>query len=123
MSETEFLSFIIFPTEHWSNVNVNVCRYFLSGNCRYGDFCRNSHVTEPQPEQQTPLQPIVSVDQQHKDTNNNRSCTEAPETITRNWIDAPEFIPRFATQNTNATSQSHEAEEQEEGEKEEGATG
>lgn len=42
----------------------NICRFYLNGNCHYDSFCRYSHNT---------LQ---------------------NETTLRNWIDAPEFVPR-----------------------------
>lgn len=104
-----------------------MCRYFLNGNCRYGDYCRNSHVIQQQQQQQqetiAPSESIANMNQQ-KDTNNNNntsnsSYTEVSE-ATRSWIDAPEFIPRFASQHTDATSQSnYEEQEQQE---EEGAS-
>lgn len=69
----------------------SVCRYFLNGNCRYGDFCRNSHNI------QNECAPVTSINQ--GDSNNNNS-TETNE-VSRNWIDAPEFIPRYISQSTN----------------------
>lgn len=78
-------------TENLAQVR-NVCRYFLNGNCRFGDFCRNSH--NIQPNERSPVQP-VSVP---ANTNNN-SRTVSNE-LSRNWIDAPEFIPRQINQNT-----------------------
>lgn len=81
--------------ENWIQT-PNVCRYFLNGNCRYGDFCRNSHIV------QNESAPVVDVDRTDQGENNN-SCTETNE-ISRNWIDAPEFIPRYISQNTDQTT-------------------
>lgn len=89
----------VFIIENWIQA-PSVCRYFLNGNCRYGDFCRNSHIIQNEPE------PVVVVDDRttdQEDTNNNDSCTEINE-ISRNWIDAPEFIPRYISQNTDQTT-------------------
>lgn len=86
-----------FKIENWIQV-PNVCRYFLNGNCRFGEFCRNSH--NIQREEPTAVESIMDSDQQ--DTNNN-THNETNE-IKRNWIDAPEFIPRNISQNTVDTN-------------------
>lgn len=86
--------FFFDSTENWSQV-PNVCRYFLNGNCRFGEFCRNSHAIQPNDGTIT-SQPIAH--QPQDDTNNNRFI-ESNEPA-RSWIDAPVFIPRYITQNS-----------------------
>lgn len=96
-----------------------MCRYFLNGNCRYGDFCRNPHVIQ-QEGTATSEPNAANLDQ--KDLNNNgNSHTDTPPEQTRNWIDAPEFIPRYAIHNTNGTSQSN-TEQQQQQQQQEGAS-
>lgn len=54
-----------------------VCRYFLLGTCRFGDNCRYSHNTSG--------------------GNSVASSSSGPTTtagIKRNWINAPEFVPK-----------------------------
>lgn len=55
------------------NRSTSICRFFLSGNCRYDSFCRYAHVS---PE------------------NDDSISNKQTEIKTRNWIDAPEFVPR-----------------------------
>lgn len=55
------------------NRSTTICRFFLSGNCRYDAFCRYAHVS---PENDDP---VPNKQTEHQ---------------TRNWLDAPEFVPR-----------------------------
>lgn len=91
---------VVVITESWVQA-PNVCRFFLNGNCRYGNFCRNSHVIASEENDS----PESIVQAEHDVTNNNEydgsNYTQSNE-VTRNWIDAPEFIPRY--QNANQTS-------------------
>lgn len=94
---------VVVITGPWVQAPI-VCRFFLNGNCRYGNFCRNSHVIAPEESEL----PESNVQAEHDVTNNNEhdgsNYTESNE-VTRNWIDAPEFIPRYqTTNNTNQTS-------------------
>lgn len=88
-----------------------MCRYFLNGYCRYGDFCRNSHniQNEPAPSEPEPEQPLEQSQENNApfftvtnndDNNNNYNATSE---VTRNWIDAPEFVPR--SHNINQVTQ------------------
>lgn len=58
-----------------------MCRFFLNGNCRFGEFCRNSHIIQAGEH--------VGIQQ----------TTESND-ATRNWIDAPEFVPRHTNKNS-----------------------
>lgn len=48
-----------------------------------------------------PAQPIVGNVESNDPNNNN--CTRTTEAM-RNWIDAPEFVPRYITANTPTTA-------------------
>lgn len=113
----KWICVFFFGAENWIEAPV-VCRYFLNGNCRYGDYCRNSHVMRPDavvpittapittvPTTMmvtAPIQPIVGNTESNDPNNNN--CSRPSEAM-RNWIDAPEFVPtrqkNILTQNTS----------------------
>lgn len=103
VSIDKWISWYLFSrpfTGSWIH-SPNVCRFFLNGNCRYGNFCRNSHII---PSGETaPSEPIA--DTAHEDTNNNNNSYIETNETTRNWIDAPEFIPRYITRNAYDTDQ------------------
>lgn len=84
-------------TGNWTEPRV--CRFFLNGNCRYGDYCRNSHAVQSDATATAPVQPIVDTTQPN-DPNNNNSLRNSE--AMRNWIDAPEFVPRYITQNNTS---------------------
>lgn len=75
-----------------------MCRYFLNGNCRYGDFCRNSHTV--QNPTATPDGGDTNQGENNNNTNDDNRCSETNE-VARNWIDAPEFIPRYNRETTD----------------------
>ncbi|XP_031632608.1 probable E3 ubiquitin-protein ligase makorin-1, partial [Contarinia nasturtii] len=97
------------PTEqNWIPMPA-VCRFFLNGNCRYGDFCRNSHNIQNEPVLSEPVGELPPQQNTATNTtttiNNNINSHNAPNDVIRNWIDAPEFIPRYISQNTNQVTQ------------------
>lgn len=106
-----FLIFLFSELHHLAGnfMEVPVCRFFLNGNCRYGNFCRNSHIIPPEEAATIPttIDDTIAdaVTQPPQDTNNNSYTANATGEVTRNWIDAPEFIPRYITQNTCDTNQ------------------
>lgn len=53
-----------------------------------------------------PAQPIVTNTVPNDSNNNN--CTRTSEAM-RNWIDAPEFVPRYITQNTSCDENTNQA--------------
>lgn len=84
-------------------MDVPVCRYYRNGNCRYGDFCRNLHAQQPEAAMRSSTTtaatlPVTSADRSVESQDPNNNCTRTTES-TRNWIDAPEFVPRYITRN------------------------
>lgn len=90
---------MVLIVENWFQA-PSVCRYFLNGNCRYGDFCRNSHIVQNDSAFDNDA---TGGTNQEENNNNNQSNTSFTGTneVSRNWIDAPEFIPRYISQNTS----------------------
>lgn len=110
-----FLSVNLISIENW--VEPPVCRYFLNGNCRYGDFCRNSHAVRPETAMRSTttrtataamVAPVAPIDTNAESQDPNNNCTRTTEAM-RNWIDAPEFVPRYITQNVSCDETTNQA--------------
>lgn len=71
---------------------IEVCRFFLSGTCRYGANCRYSH-TSPSTSNGNTTCPSNK-------SNLAPTTTTKPQTVlsTLKWINAPEFVPKAKQQ-------------------------
>lgn len=64
---------------------IEVCRFFLSGTCRYGNNCRYSH---------------TAPSSTSSDDTTSPSSQSKPQSVmnTLKWINAPEFVPKAKQQ-------------------------
>lgn len=98
--------------QSYSDISTVVCRFFLNGNCRYGEMCRYSHATETVNHENAAIRQSEKRNSDNDNNNNHSTIVTAATSNLRNFIDAPEFIPsKFQSKYEPAVSDDNQNEE------------